>query len=161
MTNHLGKHRFVYFQAIASQHIGRQGRTFFLTNRRQLCRITDEHQPASLPGIDILNKVIKQPARTEHGTRQTIVGYHRRFIYNEKGMLMQIVVDGKVIDFIGKALLSIDFLMNGVSGMTCIMSKDFGCSPRRCQKHTLLFQAVERLHQRPNQGGLSRTCIAF
>ena len=73
-----------------------------------------------------MNKVIKQPARTEHGTRQTIVGYHRRFIYNEKGMLMQIVVDGKVIDFIGKALLSIDFLMNGVSGMTRIMSKDFG-----------------------------------
>ena len=74
---------------------------------------------------------------------------------------MQIVVDGKIIQLVGKAPLPINLLMDGKGRMPGIMCKNLGGSTRRCQQDTLLFQLVECLHQGPGQGCLSGARIPF
>ena len=129
----------IYFHTIPAQPVGRKSRTLLLSYRRKLRRIPYQHQAATCPAIYILNQVIQQTACTKDRPRQSVIGDHRCLIHNKQSMLMQVIIQRKVVQIIRKVTLAVNFLMNRIGRMLCIMRKNFGRPACRSKQDTLLL----------------------
>ena len=67
LSQHLAQVAFVYVQSIAAQHVALQCGTVGLADRRQLCAVADEHQPAVTVVVDEADQVVHQLSAGEDG----------------------------------------------------------------------------------------------
>ena len=132
--NHL-QSAFEDLCSVAFYHVREQGRGLFFAHGRQLCSISDKHQPAVFTRENVLHEVIEQRTRSETSLSCWHGRNHRSLVHHEEsvGMIVEIQIEIAL-----KCLLPVYLTVDSGSRKPCIERDDLCRSARRSHQHDSL-----------------------
>ena len=157
LSEHLVQITFIHLQSISLQHRRMQGWRFLLADRRQLRLVTYQQQAVVTSLIHEMHQVIQQASASEAHPSQSHIGYHRRLIYHEKRIGIEIIIQIKLSLYPRKRFFTIDTAMDGIGRRTAVQREYLRSPTRRCQKHHLLTNLLQGPDDGTRERCLTRT----
>ena len=153
------RHRRIYHLAVRAHGCGIEGGGAVGPYGRKLRVVSHKNQTALPPAAYVCYKVFEQRAAAEDLSVGRGVGEHRRLVDDEYTPLHAVYVERVFRFVVGIGALAVDAFVYCVGLGARILCQDFGGAPRRRQKHARDIHCAQHLHQRRDEGGLSRSGI--
>ena len=157
LSEYLVQITFIHLQTISLQHRRMQGWRFLLAYRRQLRLVTYQQQAVVTSLIHEMHQVIQQASASKAHPSQSHIGNHRRFIYHEKRIGIEIIIQIKLSLYSRKRFFTIDTAMDGIGRRTAVQREHLRSPTRRCQEHHLLANLLQGPDDGTRERCLTRT----